>query len=250
MHQGEVDALADDAFVAGHRGADQLRRKFERGVVIELSFELVLWQLHAVAGHTREPNLERVAIGGDSAHVDRLPRLLHRRNDGLGREVERNAEHVGILDVEQPVLVEFVRLTPERATNHLLTEELRAERPHPQDVRHRVGVPAFGEHRDGDDTADLFADVNKRLDDGNRRFDEHAEANEREFQAIQETFVEVRTAVMDQFGSLRNEMNGRFERVDQRLDRVDRRFDRIEDKLDRALAPRMRPTPRRRGPSK
>ena len=48
-------------------------------------------------------------------------------NDRFSREVERNAEDVGILDVVETLGVEGVRLAAERAANNLLAEELRAE---------------------------------------------------------------------------------------------------------------------------
>ena len=51
------------------------------------------------------------------------------------------------------------------AADDLLAEQLRAEGADAEDVRHGVGVPALGEHRDGDDALDLLAEL-ARLADG------------------------------------------------------------------------------------
>ena len=79
--------------------------------------------------------------------------------DRLGGEVERDAEDVGVLDVEQAVLVQVVGLAAERAADDLLAEELRAEGADAEDVGDGVGVPALGEHRDRDDAADRLAEL-------------------------------------------------------------------------------------------
>ena len=78
-------------------------------------------------------------------------------DDGLGVEVERDAQYVGVLDVEQVVVVQIVRLAAKGATDDLFAQQLGAEGAHPEYVRNRVGVPALGEHRDRDDAADLSA---------------------------------------------------------------------------------------------
>ena len=41
----------------------------------------------------------------------------------------------------------------------MLAKQLGAERSNAQDVGDRVGVPAFGEHRDADDALDVFAEL-------------------------------------------------------------------------------------------
>jgi hypothetical protein len=66
---------------------------------------------------------------------------------GLCREVEGNAEDVGVLDREQPIRVELVGLPAQRAADHLVAEELRPEGAHAEDVRDSVRVPR--EARDG-----------------------------------------------------------------------------------------------------
>ena len=77
----------------------------------------------------------------------------------LGGEVERDAEDVGVLDVEEAIVVGLVRLAAQCAADDLLAEELRAEGADAQHVRDGPGVPALGEHRDGDDAADRSPSV-------------------------------------------------------------------------------------------
>ena len=138
-------------------GADQVRRELQDRVVVELGGQPLLRQLDAVALDAREADLERVALGPHRLDLDRLARRLRRRDDRLGGEVERDAEDVGVLDVEQALLVQVVGLPAQRAADHLLAEELRAEGAHAEDVRDGVGVPALGQHRDRDDAADRAA---------------------------------------------------------------------------------------------
>ena len=118
-----------------------------------------LRQFDAVALDAREADFERVALGPHGLDLDRLARRLRRRDDRLGGEVEGNAEDVGVLDVEQAVLVQVVGLAAQRAADDLLAQELRAEGADAEDVGDGVGVPAFGEHRDRDDAADRAAEL-------------------------------------------------------------------------------------------
>ena len=59
--------------------------------------------------------------------------------------------------------VQLVGLPAQRAADDLLAEKLRAERADAEDVGDGVGVPAFGQHRDGDDAADLPRRAGRRL---------------------------------------------------------------------------------------
>ena len=113
----------------------------------------------AIALDARKTDFERVAFGPDSLDLDRLARRLRRRDDRLRGEVERNAEHVGVLDVEQILLVQVVRLAAQGAADDLLAQKLRAEGAHAEHVSHGVGIPTFGQHRDGDDAADIGAEL-------------------------------------------------------------------------------------------
>ena len=65
----------------------------------------------------------------------------------LGGEVERDAEHVRILDVEQVLVVQVVGLAAQGTAHHLLAEQLGAECAHAEDVRNGARVPALGKHR-------------------------------------------------------------------------------------------------------
>ena len=80
------------------------------------------------------------------------------RNHRLRREAEGNAENVGVFDVEQLLVVFLIGLAAQRAANDLFAQQLRAKGAHAQNMRDRIGVPAFGQHGDGDDAADGFAE--------------------------------------------------------------------------------------------
>ena len=51
------------------------------------------------------------------------------------------------------------RKAAKAAPDDLLAEKLGAEGADAEDVRHGIGVPALGEHRDRDDAADLLAEL-------------------------------------------------------------------------------------------
>src|SRR5205823_14163273 len=94
----------------------------------------------------------------DGVDSNRLARRLRRQHYRLRSEVERNSEDVRVLDVEQPVLVEIVGLAAQRTPDNLLTQKLRTECTHPENVSHRVGVPSLRQHRDRYNTANRFAE--------------------------------------------------------------------------------------------
>jgi len=47
---------------------------------------------------------------------------------GLGGKVEGNAKHIGIFNIEEPLLIQLIRLVTQGTANHLLVEELCAKR--------------------------------------------------------------------------------------------------------------------------
>ena len=106
-------------------------------------------KLDAVPLHARKSDLARIAFRRDRLDLDRLARRLRRRDHGAGREVERDAEHVGVLDVEHVVFVQVVGLPAQRPADDLLAQELGAEGAHPEHVGDGAGIPALGQHRDG-----------------------------------------------------------------------------------------------------
>src|SRR5688500_6481543 len=77
-------------------------------------------QLHAITFHPGKANFERVALGPNGLHLDSLARWLRRRYHGFCVEVERDAEHISILDIEQMVIVQVIRLPPQCAADDLL----------------------------------------------------------------------------------------------------------------------------------
>ena len=135
-------------------GPDEVRGELQDGVVVEVGGQPLLRQFDAVALDAREADFERIALGADGLDLDGLARRLRRRDDRLGREVEGNAEDVGVLDVEQAFFVQVVGLAAQRAADDLLAQKLGAEGADAEDVGDGVGVPALGEHGDRDDAAD------------------------------------------------------------------------------------------------
>src|SRR5229473_1956683 len=83
--------------------------------------------------------------------LKRFARRLRRCNHWLRREVEGNAEDVGIFHIEKLIFVQIVRLTTKRASNDLLAQELGTERTNAENVSDGVGIPSLGEHGDRDD---------------------------------------------------------------------------------------------------
>ena len=100
-------------------------RKTESAVNWALNFSL--GRLDTIAGYAREPNLQMVAFGTDGTDLYRLAGWLGRGNNRLGGEIERDTEHVSVLDVEQALWVEVVGLPAEGPADDLLAEKLGAE---------------------------------------------------------------------------------------------------------------------------
>ena len=89
--------------------------------------------------------------------VDRLSGRYGLDDHRLGCKIERDAEHVGVFDVEQPFLVQVVELAAQAATDHLLAQKLGPEGANAKDVGDGAGVPALGQHGDRDDATDGLA---------------------------------------------------------------------------------------------
>jgi hypothetical protein len=100
-----------------------------------------------------------VALGADGFHLHGFP-WRSRRGDGrLGREVEGDAEDVGVFRIEEALLVEVVGLAAQGAADDLLAEELGAEGSNAEDVCDIVRIPPLGEHGDGDDATDARTEL-------------------------------------------------------------------------------------------
>jgi hypothetical protein len=127
MIHGQVGGFADDALVAGLRRSDEIRSQFELRVISEGGRQPFGRQLDAISLHAGETNLKTVAIWSDGPYHHRLPRRRWRHDDGFCREVERHAEDVGVLRVEESFVVQLVDLPAKRTSDHLLTQELRPE---------------------------------------------------------------------------------------------------------------------------
>jgi hypothetical protein len=162
---GVAVALDVDVFaLAGHPGGLGPHRHLvaghvEGGLGAEVTEDPVVGDLQAVALEPGEPDLQVLAArhrrhlgGGDL-------RLGLGRGPVAGDEGERHAVHVGVLRLEEALVVRGVGPSAQTAAHHLLAQELRAERPHAQDVGDGVGVPALGEHGHRDHAADLLAEL-------------------------------------------------------------------------------------------
>ena len=114
----------------------------------------LLGQLHPVAGHSRETDLQGVSFGPHGFYLNGLARRHRRNHHRLGREVEGDAQDVGVLGVEFAAFVEVVGLAAQGPADHLLAKQLGAEGAHAQHVADGVGIPPFGEHRDRHHAAD------------------------------------------------------------------------------------------------
>ena len=128
-------------------GPTSLGGEHERRVVVERCVHVLFGQFHAVALDAREADLAGIPLRGDRPDGYRRARLRLLGHHRLGGKVERDAEHVGVFDVEHAVFVQIVGLAAQGAANHLLAQELRAERAHPENVGDGARVPALGEHR-------------------------------------------------------------------------------------------------------
>ena len=120
MHQIQIHRFADDAGIARFGCTHQVGGEFKHGVGVEVGGESVFRQLGAIALHAREADFAVVAVGADGFDLDGLARFLRRRDHGLGGEIEGDAEHVGVFDVEQAFLVKLVRLAAQGAADYLL----------------------------------------------------------------------------------------------------------------------------------
>ena len=136
------------------RRADQIGGELQHRVLVEVGRQTIFRQFNAIAQDTRETDFEVIAFRSHGSDVDGLTRPLRRGDHWFGREVERNTQDIGIFHIEQVVFIEVVRLAAQRAPNDLFAEELRAKGANAQHMRDCIGVPAFGEHGDGDDAAD------------------------------------------------------------------------------------------------
>ena len=89
--------------MTGHH-PDEVGAEFENGVLVEAGGEALFGQLDVVALHAGEADFERVAVW-NGFDLNRLTRWLRWSDDGLRREVEGDAENIGILDIEESLFV-------------------------------------------------------------------------------------------------------------------------------------------------
>jgi hypothetical protein len=117
---GQPDALADNAAHVDDRRSDQLGVQFEHRVRAEFRRQPLVRQFDSVTLDAGKGDLQRIPIRADRTYADRLFWSGGRRNHRLGGEVEGDAEHIGIFDIELVILVQIVGLTAQRAAHDLL----------------------------------------------------------------------------------------------------------------------------------
>ena len=110
VHEVEIHPFADDALVAGDGGADEVWGQHQCRIGGEGRLQALLRQLDAVAGDAREADFAGIALRRDGLDLYGLAGRLWRCDHGLRREVEGDAEHVGIFDGEHAVIVQLVGL--------------------------------------------------------------------------------------------------------------------------------------------
>ena len=141
----------------GLRG-DVFRIQSQPGLFGKLLEQLRIADLQPVTRQPREGDLGFCSLGQGVDGARRPHDAVLVFADG-GHELERDAVHVGVLGGEEAVLVWLVGAAAQAAADDLLAEQLGAERADAEDVGDGVGVPALGEHGDGDDAADRLAEL-------------------------------------------------------------------------------------------
>src|ERR1051325_5502421 len=90
--------------------------------------------------------------------VDRVDTFVLWRPAFERDQRERNPVHIDVLRrKESRFRIYLVTHPSEPTAHHLFTQQLAAESADSENVRHTICVPALGQHRDRDDTSDLFA---------------------------------------------------------------------------------------------
>ena len=155
VYQGKVLGFADDATVYGNRGADQFWGKDHFVVGSKVAIEGIFGEVHPVALYPWKADFQAVSIGADGMDPDGVSGFLWGGDDRFGVEIKGDAKDIGVFDGEKALFVEFVGLSAQGPADHLFAQKLGAKGPHPKHMGDGVGIPTFGEHGDGDDTADL-----------------------------------------------------------------------------------------------
>ena len=143
MLQVQVHAFADDARIPCDGRANQIGVEFENRIGAEGGRKALLGQLDTVAFDARELDFEVVSLRAHGFDLNRLTRRLRWGENGLGREVEGNAEDVCVFDAEEIFIIEVVGLAAQRASDDLFAEELGAKSSDAEDVGDGVRIPAL-----------------------------------------------------------------------------------------------------------
>ena len=153
-----------------------LRRDVLRGQhlavrLVELRREPFGRHVEPVADDARERDFEpgraRSAVPGSPARpcpASAWPASRSSGSPATGKPLNGTPKMSAYSGVEHAVVADGVAPPAQPAAHHLLAQQPRAERPHAEDVRHGVAVPALGEHRHGHDAADVLAELARLAD--------------------------------------------------------------------------------------
>ena len=134
------------------------------GLVDEAGLEVLVGDLPAVADDPREGDLAREAVlDGSDPGWDGSGLGIGARA-GCRNEAEGHAVDLGVLGFEAAVAAHDVRAPPKSAADHLLAQQLGSEGAHAEDVGHRVGIPALGQHRHRNNASHTLAELSKLAD--------------------------------------------------------------------------------------
>ncbi|MDT4852850.1 hypothetical protein FQZ97_870990 [compost metagenome] len=159
MLERHVCRLADDAGILRLRRAHQVGREHKLGFVVEVCDQTFFRQLDPIAFDTWKDDLQRIALGAHRFDLHGFARCGGRCDDGFGCEVEGDAEHVGVFDVEQALVVQLIGLAAQCAADDLFAQKLGAEGADAEHVGNGIGIPTFCEHRYRHNAADRAAQL-------------------------------------------------------------------------------------------
>jgi hypothetical protein len=77
VSERQIDGCADDPGVLHLRCTNVIRSKYHDGVVVEVGSQSLGGQFDPIAFHTRETNLESIAVGGDGFDLHGFAQVLY-----------------------------------------------------------------------------------------------------------------------------------------------------------------------------
>ncbi|OQB36386.1 MAG: hypothetical protein BWY09_01948 [Candidatus Hydrogenedentes bacterium ADurb.Bin179] len=112
MLEVQVHPFANDTLVFCFGRSHKVGRQHQNGIVIKFGGETFCGKFHTVPLNPWEPNLQGITLRPDCPDVYGFARGDGGRDHRFGREIEGDAEHIGIFNVEEIDFVQVVGLTP------------------------------------------------------------------------------------------------------------------------------------------